>query len=273
LHLALAPHGPPVSAADTTLTWPLTGRAEELQIMAAALSAPDCSGIVLRGPAGVGKTRIAREALSVAAAQGSEVRWAVATSAARGIPLGAFAFWVGTDTDALQLARGVIAALTSAPAGVTVIVGVDDAQLLDDLSVFVLHQIVQRGAAKLVLTLRDGEQSPASLQQLWQLGNSDRLDLQALSAAETATLVSAALGGSLHPDAAERLWNLTRGNALYLRDIVDQEVAEHRLVPADGGWRWSGDPVLPASLMDAVESRIGALPAAISEVIDATGNR
>jgi len=269
LHLASASHRPSVSAGDTIFTWPLTGRAEELQFMAAALSAPDCSGVVLRGSSGVGKTRIAREALSAAAAHGSEVRWAVATSSARDIPLGAFAVWVGPDTDAVQLARGVIAGLTSARAGATVIVGIDDAQLLDELSVFVLHQIVQLGAAKLVLTLRDGAQVPAGLQQLWEMGTFDKLDLQPLSAGETATLVSAALGGPLHPDTAERLWQLTRGNALYLRDIVDQEVAERRLVRADGGWRWSGDPVLPASLIDAIESRIGALRAPISEVIDA----
>ena len=40
--------------------------------------------------------------------------------------------------------------------------GVDDVHLLDDLSIFVLHQIVQRRAAKVMFTVRDGEPRPRS---------------------------------------------------------------------------------------------------------------
>ena len=46
------------------LTWPLTGRSKEMRLIDAALSDPDSSGIVISGAAGVGKSRIAREALS-----------------------------------------------------------------------------------------------------------------------------------------------------------------------------------------------------------------
>ena len=74
--------------------------------------------------------------------------------------------------------------------------------LLDDLSTFVLHQIVQRRAAKVVLTVRDGEPIPAAIQELWKDGQFDRLDLQPLSRDETTMLLSATLGGSLDPDAA-----------------------------------------------------------------------
>jgi predicted ATPase len=80
--------------------------------------------------------------------------------------------------------------------------GVDDVHLLDDLSMYVLHQIVQRGAAKVILTLRAGEPIPTGVQELWGAGNFDRLDLQPLSRDETAMLVSATLGGSVDPHAA-----------------------------------------------------------------------
>ena len=112
------------------------------------------------------------------------------------------------------------------------VVGVDDVHLLDDLSTFVVHQIVQRGAAKVMLTVRDGEPIPAAVQEIWKVGQFDRLDLQPLSLDETTTLLSATLGGSVDPDAAQRLWKLTRGNVLYLRNIVEQEVADGRLVQA-----------------------------------------
>jgi DNA-binding NarL/FixJ family response regulator len=252
------------------LPWPLIGRSEEMEAIEAAILAPDVCGIVVYGAAGVGKSRIVRDALSVAESQGCEGRWAVGTSSARAIPLGAFTAWAPSGvTDTVQLLRGVIGSLTSSSSGATVVVGVDDVHLLDDLSIFVVHQIVQRGAAKVMLTVRDGEPIPAAVRDIWKGGRFDRLDLQPLSLEETTMLLSATLDGSMDSDAAQRLWNLTRGNVLYLRTIVEQEVADGRLVQQHGSWRWIGDPIMPPGLVELIESRIGALPAPVSDVIDA----
>jgi DNA-binding CsgD family transcriptional regulator len=252
------------------LAWPLTGRSEEMAAIEAAILDPDVAGIVVGGAAGVGKSRIAREALSAAVSRGCEGRWAVGTSSARTLPLGAFTAWAPSGvTDTVQLVRGVIESLTAAPADTAVVVGVDDVHLLDDLSTFVVEQIVQRGAAKLVLTVRDGEPVPAAVQEIWRVGQFDRLDLQPLPLDEAATLLSATLGGAVDPDAAARLWTLTRGNALYLRNIVEQEVADGRLDMVDGNWRWIGDPIVAPGLVELIEARIGDLPAPVADVIDA----
>ena len=252
-----------------SLVWPLTGRLEEARLIDAALSSADLSGIVIHGAAGVGKSRIAREALGAVATRGHETRWAVGTSAARDLPLGTFARWVGTaDADNVALVGRVIEAMTATSNGRSVVVCVDDAHLLDDLSAFVLHQIVQREAAKLLLTVRDGTTVPASVHEVWTGGQFERLDLQPLSRDESIRLVHAALGGPLDPDAAGRLWRMTRGNALYLRNIVEQEVAQGRLAGRHGYWRWIGDPVIPPGLVELIESRIGALPPSVGEVID-----
>ncbi len=193
----------------------------------------------------------------------------MSTSSARAIPLGAFTAWAPTDAnDTVQLLRGVIGSLTAAPSGATVVVAVDDVHLIDDLSAFVLHQVAQRGAAKVLLTICDGEPIPVAAQEIWKGGRLDRLDLQPLSFEETATLLSAALGGSVDPGAVSRLWKLTRGNVLYLRNIVEQEAADGRLAQQRGYWRWIGDPIIPPSLVELVESRIGALPEPVSDVID-----
>ena len=250
--------------------WPLTGRSEEMRIIEAALSASDLSGIVVCGAAGVGKSRIGREAFTSAASRGCETRWAIGTSSARAVPLGAFATWARSDvTDPVQLIPGVIESLTSAPRGTTVVVGVDDAHLLDDLSTFVLHQIVHRHATKVLLTIRDGEPISAGLQEIWKGGQLDRLDMQPLSRDETTMLVSATLGGSLDPDAAHRLWTLTRGNVLYLVNIVEQEISAGRLVQQHGYWTWIGEPVVPPGLVELIESRFGALPSLVGDVVDA----
>jgi DNA-binding CsgD family transcriptional regulator len=248
----------------------MIGRSAEMRAIEAAISAADLSGIVVSGAAGVGKSRIAREGIDAAASTGCQTRWAVATSSVRALPLGAFAAWVGSEvTDTLQLVRGVLESLTRAPPGTTVVVGVDDAHLLDDLSTFVLQQIVQRRAAKVVLTVRDGEPISPGLQEIWKGGQIDRLDLQPLSRDETIKVVSATLGGPLDPDAARRLWTLTRGNVLYLVNIVEQEISAGRLAQQHGYWRWIGEPVVPPGLVELIESRIGDLPSAVGDVVDA----
>ncbi len=132
-----------------------------------------------------------------------------------------------------------------------------------------MHQIVQRGGAKVVFTVRNGEPVPAAIQEVWKQGQFDRLELQPLSHDETATLLSATLGGSLDPGAVVRLWALTRGNVLYLRNIVEQEVTDGRLVRQHGVWRWLGNPVVPPGLVELIESRIGDLPTSVRDVVDA----
>ncbi|WP_346348860.1 LuxR family transcriptional regulator [Rhodococcus sp. T2V] len=252
------------------MSWPLIGRSEQMRTIEAVIEASDVSGIVVYGVAGVGKSRLAREALSAAESKGCKSRLVVGTSSGRAIPLGAVTAWAQSGvTDTVQLLRGVIDALTATSSGATVVVAVDDVQLLDDLSMFVMHQIVHRGAAKVLLTVLDGEPLPAAAQEIWKVGRFDRLDLQPLSLDETGTLLSAALDGSVDPDATRRLWKLTRGNVLYLRNIVEQEVADRRIVQQHGCWRWIGDPNMPSSLVQLIESRIGALPAKVGDVIDA----
>jgi DNA-binding CsgD family transcriptional regulator len=255
------------------LTWPLVGRSQEMAVVEAAIVEPATPGIIVVGAAGVGKSRVARETLSAAAARGYETRWAVGTVSARSLPLGPFAGWVSLrapdNSQLVDLVRDVINSLTAAPPRTPVVVAVDDAHLLDDLSAFVLHQIVQRQAAKVLLTIRSGEPVPAAVQDVWRNAPFERLDLQPLSADETATLLSAALGGPVDPDAVHRLWKLTRGNVLYLRNIVEQEVSDGRLAQRHGHWRWSGDPIVPPSLAELIESRTGTLPDAVGEVVDA----
>lgn len=251
------------------LSWPLTGRSAEMVTVETAIKTPDVGGILICGAAGVGKSRLAREALSGAAAQGRETRWTVGASSARSIPLGAFTAWAPTGvTDTVSLLRGVVEALTAAPQGTDVVIGVDDAHLLDELSTFVVHQIVQRGDAKVILTVRDDVPLPPALQEIWTAGRFDRLDLAPLDPDETTMLVSAVLDGLVAPEAARRLWELTQGNALYLQNIVEQEVADGRLAIEKDRWRWTGDPQLPPGLTGLIESRIGDLPSAVGDVVD-----
>ena len=259
-----------MGTASVSAVWPLTGRNEELRLITDGIGergAP--GGVSIIGAAGVGKSRLAREAVTVATAGGVTVRWAVGTQSAQTIPLGAFSQWV-TDhqADALQLGSAVIDALTAAPGGARAVVAVDDAHLLDPLSAFVLHQLVVRGAAFVIVTIRGGEPVPDAVRALWKDGYLQLLELQPLSRAESDTLLGGVLAGHLDPNSARRLWELTGGNVLYLRHLVTQETAAGRLTRRGGAWAWTGLPVVSPTLIDLIESQVGLVPGAVLEAVD-----
>jgi DNA-binding NarL/FixJ family response regulator len=250
--------------------WPLTGRVEELSRISGLTRRRDGpAGVVLAGPAGVGKTRLAREALAAAEQRGALTRWAVGTASARALPLGAFAATLGVvGPDPARLVRQASEVLLAGAGRAGVVVGVDDAHLLDELSAVLVHQLVLCRAASVVLTLRTGETAPDAVTALWKDGHLPRLELQPLSQDETATLVEARLGGPVDSVAARRLWSITQGNALYLRQLVDSELEAGRLHQVAGVWRWSGELALSPGLTELVSARIGRLPEAQRHVVE-----
>ncbi|MGH3549405.1 MAG: hypothetical protein ACRDQU_15130 [Pseudonocardiaceae bacterium] len=103
---------------------------------------------------------------------------------------------------------------------------------------------------------------------LWKDGHLTRLELQPLSADETATLVEARVGGPVDDVAARRLWSITLGNALYLRQLVNGGLESGRLHQVAGVWRWSGRLTLSPGLVELVSARIGRLPDAQRDVLE-----
>lgn len=246
--------------------WKLTGRGEELRFIDAATRR---AGLVLAGDAGVGKTRLAREALALAARRGVATRWAGATVSARMLPFGAFLPVLGAvGDDPAQVLRRASEALVAAPGRRGTLVAVDDAHLLDELSATLLHQLVLQAKATVVITVRSGEPAPDAVTALWKDGHLERLEVQPLSEPETATLLESALGGPVDSVSSERMWRLTRGNALYLRQLVDGEIEGGRLAQVGGLWRWTGTPMLSPGLTELVANRMGTLPGPVRDVVD-----
>lgn len=249
--------------------WPLTGRVEELRFVAAAVRAAGARGVVLEGAAGVGKTRLAREAMATAERRGMTTRWVAATASARSLPLGAFAGILGAvGGDPTQLLGQAMDALLAGGGRNGVVVGVDDAHLLDELSALLVHQLVMYGGARVVVTVRSGEPVPDAVSGLWKDGHLDRLEVQPLSETDTAAVLEPALGGPVDRDSAAQMWSLTGGNALYLRHLVDGELESGRLRQVRGVWRWSRIPVMSPGLTELVDARMGQLPDQVREVVD-----
>jgi len=248
----------------------LTGRDSELTAMRRALGGTgNLAGVVIAGAAGVGKTRLAREQLAQAATTGVRTRWIVGTASARPIPLGAFSAELGdTITEPAPSVRRVIAALVGRQRAAKVLVGIDDAHLLDGFSAHVVHQLAQTREARLVVTVRSGVPAPDAIKALWKDGLLDRLDLEPLSPESTRLMVESILGGPLDARSAARFWKLTGGNALFLQQLAKDQASAGHLRQVAGVWSWPGPVAVSQSMSDLVGTQLDQLPTDLAAVVD-----
>ena len=242
--------------------WPLVGRDHELATVARAHVEKRC-GVVIRAGAGVGKSRLGREVLSELEHQGAMTEWVQATRSAAMIPLGAFARLLPPSVrpeQAFNLLRESAELLRERAAGRPIVLGVDDAQLLDPASAaLVLHLATRRAGVFVVATVRSGEPCPDAIVSLWKDGGAQRLELERLSDEAVRTLVEAALGGPVQEEAQRWVLDRSRGNPLYARELVLGAVDGGRLVADRGLWRLAGAPSVAASLVELVGGRIDEL--------------
>lgn len=119
-------------------------------------------GAALLGPAGVGKTSLARTAAEHLAPDFRRVLWITGTESAAAVPFAAVAHLIdvpstGKTADVMRAARDEL--------GSGLLVIVDDAHLLDRLSAALVYQLAVSGAAKLIVTASAG--APDDIASLW----------------------------------------------------------------------------------------------------------
>jgi ATP/maltotriose-dependent transcriptional regulator MalT len=251
---------------------PLIGRTEELAFAVEALHTPEKGHVVLAGPAGVGKTRLAREALGRVSREDALTHWLVASRSAGSVPFGALAPLLPahpteSPSDAAALMRFVEQSLKEQRGEGRMVVAVDDANLLDDPSAALVHQLASHGVASLLLTVRSDEPAPDAIARLWLEGTCARLEVQPLSRSEVDELVSHFLGGDVEQRTLERLWRFTEGNVLFLRELVVDTLAAGDLSIEEGIWRWRGAPGAGPRLREVIAARLGHLEGPVRELV------
>ena len=236
--------------------WPLVGRTVELASARDSLRRPGCAGVLLAGAAGVGRTRLALAVLEAEHAAGRRVAWMVATEGGRTVPFGA----VGTVVDLERIAArpddaaGFVSAAL-AELGGDVVLGIDDAHLLDDSSALLVQQAALRGNARVVLTTEGGAHAPGPISSLWRDGAVDRIDLASVQEDTLGAVLEAALGGPVDSATRRRLWEVTRGDLMFLRHVL----ADGDVDLVGGVWRWTPPATPGPRVREVVSARVGRL--------------
>ncbi len=249
---------------------PLTGRESELASIRRVLGGVGKhTGVVIMGPAGVGKTRLAREVLARARVSAEQTSWIVGTESARRIPLGAFSASLSDVlSDPLSSVRRVVDSFTARQHNGRVLIGVDDAHLLDGLSAHVVHQLARCPHARVVVTVRAGADVPDAVTALWKDGALSRLDLGPLSPAATRRMIEVALDGPVDSRSARRFWKLTGGNALFVRQLLRDQLTAGRIRQVAGLWIWDEDVAVSPDIGDIVGRQLSGLSAGLALVVD-----
>jgi DNA-binding NarL/FixJ family response regulator len=239
----------------------LVGRARELQTIAERRTAGGV-GFALVGAPGVGKTRLARAALADAARAGATPLWVQATRSASSVPLGALAGVLPdrySSDDPLTVLRTSAHALTELAGRKQLVLGVDDAQHLDETSAALLLHLARTSTSFILVTVRVGEPCPDAIRALWKDAGAYRLVLGALDEASTEELLEEVLGGPAESGLRHWIWELGRGNAMYVTELVAGLLTDQALSCDDGLWRVTGRARVPASLTELVSDRIAGL--------------
>ncbi|MBV9423770.1 MAG: AAA family ATPase [Solirubrobacterales bacterium] len=242
--------------------WALIGRDEELALLGAVLSSDASRGAVLVGRAGSGKSRLAREVGRQRERTGGWVVRGQGTESAATIAFGAIAHLLPSTRppglDRLSAFQTVAARLRGHGHDRTLVV-LDDAHLLDEASAALALHLAVTESADLLVCVREGEQTPDAVTALWKDDHLQRVDLQPLSDADVAGMVTSALPGRVAPDVVRWVQQRSLGLPLFAVELVRGAVSEGALGRQGDEWGFTRTPRPPQRMRELINERLGGL--------------
>lgn len=274
----IRPGPAPTATSSETGIWPLVGRQVELERLATDFRDADRGGVVLVGAAGMGKTRLAEESLRLAGDVDIPVARAAGHAGSRTIPLAGLAHLLdpvltGPDS-ATSLDRDALfhrsrAHLVERAAGQRLLLVVDDADQLDDLSRALLTSLVDDRTVFAVLTIRHTAGPLPAYEDLVAQGHLVRLDLEPLGDDAIAELLTKVLGGPVESTTLERLTVSSAGNPGLLQQLVETALEHRNLRRTPAGFRLLGRMAAAPSLERLVEYRLASVEGSDRDALDA----
>lgn len=247
------------------------GRTEQLSLFGRGLEDDRSRGLVISGPAGVGKSRLADECLARAQARGFRIARVTVTAATATVPLGAVAHLIPAGVDMSDPVAGFAAMARQYVNrdGRPLVVLVDDVHLLDAASAVLLRQLMDANVLWLLGTVRSGEPIDLAAQGLLHGESIWRAELEVLSRNEAEELLEAVLGLPVERRTVEELYATCEGNALYLRELVVGTMARGALVNDRELWRLTGESLSGTGrLIELIAARLAAAGADARPVLE-----
>jgi DNA-binding CsgD family transcriptional regulator len=246
-------------------SWPLVGRDRLIEDIERSY-ATQCNGVVMLGEAGVGKTRLAREAVARLSRSGCASWSTIATRSASGMPLGALAPLPAAGDPPPDNPIDVMTAMATPGDAVPEprpVVAIDDAHLLDDASAALVFRLAAEGRAFFILTARACEPVPDAVTALWMMGLAQRIEVPPLADDDIDALFTAELGAPMDAVSRSTLRRQCEGSPLLLRELLMAGRESGCLRQHDGVWRWEDRGYITARLSDVVRARMGELEPAL----------
>jgi DNA-binding CsgD family transcriptional regulator len=116
--------------------------------------------------------------------------------------------------------------------------------------------------------VRTGADEPDAVTALWKDELLMRLHLRPLSAQATRALIESSVGGSVDARSVERFWKLTGGNALFLRQLLADQIEAGRMRQVAGVWMWDGDIAVSPDLSDMLGRQLSRMSPGVARVVD-----
>jgi DNA-binding CsgD family transcriptional regulator len=246
------------------LVGPFVGREKELTVVHDAVTAR--RSVLIVGEPGSGRSRLLSEYLGRHAPQHLLVS---GVDGLRKVPLGALLAVVGDPPEiepqsVISWAIDAVVAL----AGRDGVIGVDDVDQLDDITGGVLRLVARLHGVPSVMTMSGAAPPPADVLAAWRDGSCWRVDLAALDVAESRRMVEALLGHGITDGTAQRLWAVTLGNPLFLRELVHEGLELGRLTRTADDSVWAGPMGRGRRVHDIVMAQLSSLPVRLRRGLD-----
>lgn len=248
--------------------WGVSGRSEDIERLTALLAGGGTGALVV-GDEGVGKTRLLAAVSSRLDDDSVAVVSITATPGSALLPMGSLAqlMPIGATSTGLPVLPVLRASIGERSAGRRPVLVVDDVQHLDEASAVLINQLVTGGHVGLVASQTSKTIAPEPVARLWQDGVLERIELAPLDRDQVTEMAETFAGSPLDALSLELLWETTRGNAMFVREVLLAARESGNLRVEHGFASIRSVPATAPRLVDFVRHRIGDLDERTAEAL------